>query len=363
MSPPYMLYGGVFLGSAAATLLLVPLFRWLALKLDVVDRPTEARKVHTRVVPYLGGVPFYIVFLGLVLVLEAWYPQHTRPVAYLMAIVGTLIVLMGLFDDIMNLSSLKKLLIETALMGFLFYWGVGTSEIALPLGITLDAYWLAIVVTPLWIVGVINAVNFTDGLDGLAGGLVCICAVSIFAVAFQGNQVFTCIIMAYLAGTTLGFLKYNFNPASVFMGDAGALFLGFVLGTATLVQNQKGVAVIALTVPMVVLAVPIVDTVLSFYRRLRRARQGAFFEADRDHLHHRLLDLGLSQRQVVLSLYYVSACMGLMAFILSGVPEAYRYLVLLLAVMAVGFGVIVLRFIEGLGRRTVHGTEEGGPDS
>jgi UDP-GlcNAc:undecaprenyl-phosphate GlcNAc-1-phosphate transferase len=157
--------------------------------------------------------------------------------------------------------------------------------------------------------------------------------------------------MAFLMGTTLGFLKYNFNPASIFMGDTGALFLGFILGATTLVVRQKGIAIIALSVPMVVLAIPLLDTLLSFQRRLRRARAGRFFEPDRYHLHHRLLDLGLSQKQVVLSLYYLSACMGLMAFIFSVTPAPWNFLILLLAVAVVAFGVIVLRFIEGLSSR------------
>ena len=349
MKHPLALYLAVGVGSCVLTLVLVPLCRWLALRLDVVDRPSEARKVHARTVPYLGGLPFYICFLGTVLLIEIGFPQYSQPVFYPMCLVGTFIVLMGLYDDVRDMSSLRKLLIELVLAGMLFFWGFRTTEIANPLGGTWHVGWLAILITPLWIVGVINAVNFSDGLDGLAGGLVFICAASIFAIAYRGGQVVSGILMAYLMGTTLGFLKYNFNPASVFMGDAGALFLGFILGTSTLIERQKGVAVVALAVPMVVMAVPILDTLLSFYRRLLRARQGAFFNPDRDHLHHRLLDLGLSQKQVVLSLYYVSICMGLAAFILS-VATAYGFLVMVLAGMTVIFGVVVLHFVEGLSR-------------
>ncbi len=347
MRHPLALYLAVGAGSCVGTLLLVPLCRWLAQRLDVVDRPSEARKVHRRVIPYLGGLPFYVCFLGAVLGVEHFYPQYSQGALYPMCLVGTLIVLMGLYDDIRDMSSLKKLVIEILLTSLLVFWGFKATQIAHPLGGTWNLGWLAILITPLWIAGVINAVNFADGLDGLAAGLVCICAASIFAIAFKNGQVVSCIMMAYLMGTTLGFLKYNFNPASVFMGDAGALFLGFVLGASTLIEQQKGVAVIALAVPMVVMAIPIVDTLLSFYRRAMRARQGEFFHPDRNHLHHRLLDLGLTQRQVVLSLYYISICMGLMAFVLSVVPAEYGFLILLLAAMAILFGVVVLRFIEG----------------
>lgn len=348
---PLALYAMVALGSLAATLLLVPLFRWIAWKLDVVDRPKEARKVHSRVMPYLGGVPFYLTFLGTVLFVEAFYPEYSQPTFFPMCVVGTMIVLMGLYDDIRDMSSLKKLIVELILLAGLYYYGFQTTEITSPWGGTFSVGWIAVIITPLWIAGVINAVNFSDGLDGLAGGLVFICAASVFAIAYKNGQQSSCIIMACLMGSTLGFLRYNFYPATIFMGDTGALFLGFILGATTLVERQKGATTIALAVPMVVMAVPILDTMLSFYRRLMRARQGKFFTPDRHHLHHRLLDLGLTQRQVVLALYYVSMSMGLMAFILSVVPSAYSFLMLVLAAMAVIFGVITLRFIEGFSHR------------
>lgn len=344
---PVWLYATVALGSLLISLLFVPACRWLAVRLDVVDRPKEARKVHKRIIPYLGGLPFYLSFLGTILFVEAFYPEYSQPVFFPMCVAGTLIVLMGVYDDIKDMSSLKKLLVELVLLGGLYFYGFETTEIASPFGGSFNVGWLAVIITPLWIAGVINAVNFSDGLDGLAGGLVFICAASIFAIAFKNGQVGSCLMMACLMGGTLGFLRYNFNPASIFMGDAGALFLGFVLGATTLLEKQKGVTTIALAVPMVVMAVPILDTILSFYRRLQRARQGKFFTPDRNHLHHRLLDLGLTQRQVVLALYFVSAWMGLMAFVLSVVPSTYSFLILLLAAMAVGFGVVVLRFIEG----------------
>lgn len=344
---PWTLYGAVALGSLAATLLLTPLCRRLALRLDIVDRP-NARKVHKRAVPYLGGLPFYACFLGMVLALEAWRPEFTQPVLYPMALLGTVIVLMGLYDDVRDMPSLPKLLIELIIMLGLCFWGFRATQLAHPLGGSWSLGWLTLIITPLWIVGVMNAVNFSDGLDGLAAGLVFICAAAIFAISWRTNEIFSCIIMAYLMGATLGFLCFNFHPASVFMGDTGALFLGFVLATSAMVQQQKGVTIIALTVPMIVIAVPIVDTVLSFLRRLQRAREGRFFTPDRNHLHHRLLDLGLTQRQVVLSLYYISACMGLLAFILSVAPPRYGFLILLLAAMAICFGVAVLRFIENL---------------
>ena len=350
-SQPDLLYLAAGCVAFVITFVLVPPFRWIARKLDVVDRPGDARKVHQRVIPYLGGLPFYISFLAVLLFVEYFYPQYSQDSFFPMALVGTAIVLIGVYDDICDMPSARKLAIELALFVVLFFYGgFRASEIAHPFGGTIHVGWLAIIISPLWIAGVVNAVNFSDGLDGLAAGLVFVCAASIFAIAYTNGQTSSCIMMAFLMGCTLAFLKFNFNPASVFMGDAGALFLGFVLGASTLIEHQKGVAVVALAVPVVVLAVPILDTMLSFYRRLMRARQGQFFNPDRNHLHHRLLDLGLSQRQVVLSLYYLSACMGLMAFILSGVPGTYKFLILLLAAMAIAFFAAVLRFVESFAR-------------
>ena len=352
---PNSLYAAIGIGAFVITFVLVPLFRRLAVVLDVVDRPSEARKIHKRVVPYLGGLSFYFSFLAAVLYVEWFYPQYSQSSLFPMCLVGTLIVLMGLYDDVANMSSSKKLVVEIGLFLLLFFWGgFRATEIAHPFGGTIQMGWLALIISPLWIAGVVNAVNFSDGLDGLAAGLVFVCAASIFAIGYSRGQILSCIMMAYLMGCTLAFLRYNFNPASIFMGDAGALFLGFVLGASTLIERQKGVAVVALAVPMVVLTVPILDTILSFYRRLLRARQGEFFQPDRHHLHHRLLDLGLSQRQVVVALYYLSACMGLMAYILAGVPGKYGFLILVLAGMAILFGVAILRFIESFAQGGEH---------
>jgi len=351
MNHPYYLYALVCGTSFLLTFLLVPVFRALALRYNIVDHPNEDRKIHERTMPYLGGVPFYIGFIATVLAITIFWPEYRSPMFFPMGLVGTLIFLMGIYDDIRDLGSRTKLGIELALSCLLFFWGYHTMGLSNPFGGTFYIGWFAILITPLWITGVINAINFCDGLDGLASGLVFICAASLFIIGIREGLVFSCIIMAYLMGATLAFLKYNFSPASVFMGDAGALFLGFVLGTTTLMVQQKGVAVITLTVPMIVLAVPFVDMLLSSYRRLLRARAGQFFSPDRHHLHHRLLNVGLTHRQVVLTLYYVSICMGLLAFVFSIMPVPYKSLVFFLAVLIIVLGVVVLRFIESLSRK------------
>lgn len=330
------------------TLVLVPVFRWIALKLGVVDMPDQKRKVHKKPIPYLGGMSFYIAFLVACCFIEWIYPQMFDEKLTVIAIAGTFIVLMGLLDDLISIPASRKLIFELLLGVVLFFWGFRTTTLAHPLGGVWNIGWLALLVTPLWIVGVMNAINFSDGLDGLAAGQVAICSATIFAISYYNGQIFSCLVMSILIGCTLAFLIYNSHPASVFMGDAGALFLGFVLGCATLLERKKGVTVVALTVPMVVLAVPFLDTLLSFLRRMQRARKGGFFMPDRDHIHHRLLKLGLSQRQVVFSLYYFSICMGFLAFITSLIPSTYTFLVLILVCMLIMMGVIILHFLESI---------------
>lgn len=349
--PELWLWLGTLLVSFSVTTLLVPLFRRLAIRLGIVDRPSLARKVHRRPVPYLGGLAFYLSFLVTVIYIEAWAPTYSFSQFYPMVIIGTCVVLLGVLDDILDIPSGLKLVLELGLVSTLYWFGFRSSEIASPWGGSIPLGPLAFFVTPLWIVGVMNAVNFSDGLDGLAAGLVLICALSIMAIAVKNQELFALLVMAYLIGTTVAFLLFNFHPASIFMGDAGALFLGFVLGSATLIEERKGLTVIALTVPLIVMGIPFVDTALSFFRRLQRASKGEFFVGDRDHLHHRLLALGLNQRQVVLTLYYLSAIMGLMAFVLSVVPPQYTMVLLLLAGLITVAGIIVLRFVENLHRR------------
>ncbi|HOQ31313.1 MAG TPA: MraY family glycosyltransferase [Candidatus Hydrogenedens sp.] len=341
-------YLNLFLLSFLITLILVPIFRWLAMKLGVYDVPNEVRKVHKKPIPYLGGISFYIAYLIACLFIEWRYPQYFDEKMLIIGIGGTFIVLMGVLDDLISIPASKKLVFELLLGVILFYWGFKSTTIAHPFGGTIDIGPLALLITVLWIVGVTNAINIVDGLDGLASGLVAISSITIFAIAYANKQTFSCLIMSFLLGCTIAFLIYNSHPASIFMGDAGALFLGFVLGCATLVERKKGITVVALMVPMVVLAVPFLDTFLSFLRRLRRSKEIGFFTSDKDCIYHRLLRLGLTQRQVVFSLYYFSICMGFLAYITSLLSSRYTFLVLILVCMLTLMGVIILHFIESI---------------
>ncbi len=363
---PFGLGGWAVCALAGLTALLVtaaatPLCRRLALRLDVLDHPTESRKVHGAAVPYLGGLAMHAAFLSALLSVQAFAPAYSHPLFYPAAAVGTAVLLLGLADDAMGLPSWLKLAVELGLGVLLYHWGFGVRELQAPLGGVLHVGWLAVAVAALWLAGLMNAVNFIDGLDGLAAGLIALCAATLLAVGLRNGQVISAVLMAGLLGAAAGFLLFNFHPASIFMGDAGALFLGFVLAAATLVEEQKGAAVMALAVPMTALAVPLADTVLSFIRRLRRAREGRFFEPDRRHLHHRLLALGLGHRGAVLALYAVSAVMAPIAWVVDTLDPARRYPLLLLPPVILTAGVVALRYFEGRKRVGVAGTSPGPP--
>ena len=332
--------------SLAVSLLLTPLFRGLAWRLGVLDYPGEARKVHRKPVAYLGGMAFHAAFLAAALCVEWFAPRLAGPALFPAATLGTVVLLMGLWDDARGLSGTFKLLVMLALGVIFYFWGLRDADPFSMIGPATDWPWLGVTVTALWIAGVMNAVNFSDGLDGLAAGLVFAISACLLAVGLRNGHAAGCAIMACLMGATLGFLRYNLHPASIFMGDAGALFLGFILAVATLASQQKGAAAIALAVPMTALAVPVADTALSFLRRMRRARGGGFFRPDRDHLHHRLLALGLGQRGAVLLLYALCAGMGLLAFLMDAVPRSFRALLLVVAAATVLIGVAALRWAE-----------------
>ncbi len=339
-------YAAITAASLVIALFATPLFRALAWRLGVLDHPGEARKVHHAPVPYLGGMAFYAAFLAAALGIEWFSPHLAGPSLFPAAALGTVVMLMGLWDDARGLPGTFKLLIQLILGTVFYFWGLRNADPFSMIGPATHWPWLGVAVTALWVSGLMNAVNFSDGLDGLAAGLVFAISASLFAVGLRNNHAAGCAMMACLMGMTLGFLRYNFHPASIFMGDAGALFLGFILAVGTLASQQKGAAVIALTVPMIALAVPVADTALSFLRRMRRARGGGFFRPDRDHLHHRLLALGLGQRNAVLALYCFSAVMGMFAYLMDAVPNAYRFILLVVAAMIILIGVVYLRRLE-----------------
>jgi UDP-GlcNAc:undecaprenyl-phosphate GlcNAc-1-phosphate transferase len=307
-----------FLTALAVTACLTPLVRRLALALGAVDDPT-ARRVHTRTIPRMGGIA---IVLGFFLPLLAVFALNTgtariffgapRLVAAL--VTGSLLVAgLGLFDDIVGVGAKAKLAVQIAAGCIAFAGGLRIDALSLPLFGAVPLGILALPATVLWIIAIINALNLIDGLDGLAGGVAFFACLTNFIVAVLGGNILIGFISATLAGAIVGFLFFNFNPAKIFMGDSGSMFLGFVLACSSLLGagTQKSPTIIAILVPLIALGLPIMDMLFAVARRFMERR--SIFSADRGHIHHRLLDLGLTHRRAVLVLYGVSLAFTLVA--------------------------------------------------
>ena len=300
--------------------LLTPNLRRFAEAHGFLDEPKDSRRIHRRAVPRIGGLAvvaaFYAPLLGLLLyetdLGRLFYENGVRGMSLLLG--GFAIAALGLYDDLRGANAWQKFAVQFGVAGALWSCGYRIEQVSLPGG-ALELGLFALPLTLVWIVGLINAMNLIDGLDGLAGGVALCAVLTNLVVSMVRGQPIMTLCMAALAGALIGFLFYNFNPASIFLGDTGSLFLGYVLAVSSIRTHQKSSAVVSLLVPVVALAVPIVDTALAMGRRALTGR--SMFSGDRDHIHHRLLDLGLSQRQAALVLYATSVVLGGVALALA----------------------------------------------
>ncbi|WP_031514069.1 glycosyltransferase family 4 protein [Desulfofalx alkaliphila] len=312
------------------SLILTPWVKHLAIKVKAIDRPDE-RKVHKCLMPRMGGLAVYISFAVAALVVLPF----SLPLAGLL-FGGLLIVLLGIVDDIKSLPAKVKLggqiLAALAVVPF----GIQVDFITNPL--TGGIFALGIFAVPLtvfWIISVTNAVNLIDGLDGLAGGVSMIAALTIAAVTwyqgfYEGFAFSTMAEVAMLAlilvGAVLGFLRYNFYPAKIFLGDTGSMFLGYCLAVLAVMGLTKSAAAISVFIPIVILGIPLLDTFFAIVRR--RVKKRPIFQPDKEHLHHCLMSMGLSHRQTVLAIYAISALLGGSAFMLNVVSTNQAMLLL-----------------------------------
>ncbi|UII55632.1 undecaprenyl/decaprenyl-phosphate alpha-N-acetylglucosaminyl 1-phosphate transferase [Cytobacillus spongiae] len=291
-----------------ASIIMTPLVKKLAIKIGAVDKPNN-RKVHQRIMPRLGGLAIYISFLVGVLFLR---PEGELVIPIL---IGSLIIIVtGVLDDMMELSAKFKLLGQLAAAATVVIGGVSVEYINVPFVGQIEFGIFSIPLTILWIVGITNAINLIDGLDGLAAGVSSIALITISGMAILKGDLFVVSFGIILLGSTLGFLVYNFHPAKIFMGDTGALFLGFMIAVLSLL-GFKNVTVISLIVPVIILGVPISDTFFAIIRRI--VNKQPLSAPDKSHLHHCLLRFGYSHRQTVLIIYAMAAMFGLAAVIFS----------------------------------------------
>lgn len=323
----WWLCGITFVLSAIACALVTPLVRKMAFAVGVFDEPDEDRRIHAHPTPRLGGIAIYVGFmlsLFTVLNLALTHTDEIRKyltngdLAHLIGLLfgGTLMLGVGLWDDIMAMSPKRKLLAQLGVAAVVvILYGFTIVDVRLPRFGYLDLAWFAVPFSLFWYLGMVNAINFLDGLDGLVAGVTVIASITLILVSLWHNQYLVAITMCALAGATAGFLPFNYNPARIFMGDGGSLFIGFVLASAAVMGTEKKAVAISLVLPLLVLALPIVDTAVAIVRRLRRG--APLFSADRGHVHHQLLDLGLSQRQAVNLIYVVCGLLGALAIALS----------------------------------------------
>ncbi len=325
--------GGLLLAmllSFAAT----PWVKRVAYKVGAIDVPKDNRRMHKTPIPRLGGLAIYLAFLFTVLI----FGNIDRQMQGIL--LGTvMIVVLGVLDDIMALRALPKFLVQIAAAGVAVYHGCVIQFLSNPNVFSdavpyFDLGWLSIPVTIIWIVAITNAVNFIDGLDGLACGVSAISTASLLVIAVLVQEWGICIILACLLGACVGFLPYNRNPASIFMGDTGATFLGFILACLSVQGLFKFYAIVSFAVPFLVLGIPIFDICFAFLRRIAKGQNPMV--ADRGHVHHRLIDMGFNQKQAVAICYMLTAILGLAAVVLTSSGEL-RALILIGAVLVVGF--------------------------
>ena len=335
--------------------LVTPLVRRLAHRFGLYDSPAQLRKVHRKPIPRLGGVAITIGFFAPLTALLLYSNDiSTLYRGNLLQVVGLylggmLVLFLGVLDDIRGMSALSKLAGQVVVATLMYQFGYVIDLLAIPFYGPVHLGLLSFPVTLLWFVGIMNAVNLIDGLDGLAGGVSFFAVATLFAVGLlDGNQL-TSLFSAALAGAIVGFLFYNFNPATIFMGDCGSLFLGFVIAAVAVKTSAKSSTAIALTVPVLALGLPIVDAFLAIVRRIRRGK--SVFSADREHIHHRLLALGFTQRQAVLILYTLCGVLALTAIVAKATNDVTNGVIILGAVVVLFALSRLFRFHEMVHQR------------
>lgn len=329
--------------SFSISYLLTPLACALAARLGIMDIPNE-RKVHAEATPLLGGLPVFLAF-SLSTISILWYSSELKGVIY----AATLIFVTGLLDDRYNLSSLVRLFAQFAAVCILFLYGM---EIDFVPDFT---QWHIIkkLATIIWVIGITNAVNFLDGLDGLCAGYGAISAFFMGCIAFLTHQYFLMFLALSLAGSCLGFLPWNFRrgkPARIFMGDAGSLFIGFTLASLSLMGSWAENRTVALAVPILILFLPIFDVSMTTFIRIRKGRVRSFRQwldyAGKDHIHHRVYATGIGARNAVFVLYSIAVMLGFSAIIIRTGGPLEAYLALTQAGVVLVFFVAFLVYVK-----------------
>lgn len=335
---------GALITAFLVALITTPIVKSLAQKWGAVDVPKDGRRMHDHPIPRMGGLAIFLGFLLSVILFIPFVQTDGLGMQLQGMLLGAvIIVVLGILDDIYALPALPKLIVQIVAAVIAVCSGNVIETISNPNIFSNDLYWelgwLSIPVTVIWIVAVTNAVNLIDGLDGLACGVSTISSMTVLVIALTVAEPTVAVLMACLAGGCIGFLPYNTNPAKIFMGDTGSTFLGYVLAVVSIQGLFKYYTLISFVVPFLMLGLPIFDTCFAFIRRIAHGQSP--MHADRSHIHHRLIDMGLNQKQAVAVLYVISAILGLSAVVLTTIGSL-RAMLLLFAMCIAGSMSIML---------------------
>ena len=337
--------GAALLCAFVVSFLMCPMVKSFAYKIGAIDVPKDNRRMHKKPVPRLGGLA---IFLGFIVSMLLFVRIDHQMQGILLG--ASIIVVLGVVDDMSPLRAYFKFCVQIFAALVAVFHGVVIQTLSNPNVFAESPYWdlgwLAVPITVLWIVGITNAVNLIDGLDGLACGVSTISAISMLVIALLVSEGDVALVMASLVGACLGFLPFNKNPAKMFMGDTGSTFLGYILATISIQGLFKYYAIVSFAVPFLILGLPMFDTLFAIIRRLAHGQNP--MAPDRGHIHHRLIDMGLNQKQAVAALYVISSILGLSAVVLtsSGAIKAMLFLMALAVAAFLASRVIFHRDID-----------------
>lgn len=323
-----------------------------ARKVGALDIPKESRKIHKKPMPRLGGLAVIagfavsVIYLLIVMTIEGTFDLFGQD-QYYIKLAGLFIgmIILGIFcfvDDLKNINPFIKLIGQILAAIVVTLSGIQITRVSIPFFDTIfPEQIVSIIITVIWIVGITNAINLIDGLDGLSSGVSLISCISLLIIfALNGSPLISILLVTALAGAILGFLPYNFNPARTFLGDTGSNFLGYTLSIISILGMAKTYTAIVIIAPLIVFAIPLLDTSLAIIRRIIKTKSlKGVFKADKEHLHHKIMKRGYSQKQAVLILYGLSATFGMFAIILldSGIWKALSFALMVVAIVAIGY--------------------------
>ena len=341
----------LFTMSFMLTLLLTPFVRRKAIEWGAIDLPDNRRRIHLKPTPRLGGIAIYLSFMATLLCVPllgnyvSYFFRESLTGLVAILVPATFIFLFGIYDDFRGSSASLKILSQVIATAMIYAFGFRISHLSTPFGGSWELpALLSFPLTALWVVGVTNAFNLIDGIDGLAAGASVFALLSILFFSITQGAPEISLVAVVLIGAVIGFLRYNFNPATIFLGDSGALFLGFMAAALSLAGSQKGSTIIAIAIPLVSFGLPVVEAWLSLVRRFLSGEP--LFQSDRGHIHHMLLQRGLNQRQAAILLYAVCALFSLFGLMLLNPARNLAALIFFVLGVGIVFGVQHLRYAE-----------------